>query len=133
MYQPVVPQPKRKVRVFTWVILAINALFLIWVIAGVASGSGHATDCGSLDQNTCDSASHVGTAIGVGIIVFLWAAADLILGVIWLVTRKRTPAVVYVQAPYPYLPPAAPHGYAQQPAWVNPGSAPLPGSAPESR
>jgi hypothetical protein len=97
---------KRKVRVFTWIILAINVLFLIWVIAGAASGSGHASNCGSLDQQTCDDAAHTGTAIGVAIIIVLWAAVDLILGIIWLVTRRREPTVVYVQqqAPPPQLP-----------------------------
>lgn len=107
------PQPKKKVRVFTWVILAINILFLIWIIAGIASSSGHATNCGTLDQSTCDSARDAGAAIGVGVIVFFWAAVDVILGVIWLVTRKREPQVVVVQqaGPMPYPGgPAMPQG-----------------------
>src|SRR4051812_14772967 len=35
------PQPvkKRKVRVFTWIILAINAIFAAWLIGGIASVS----------------------------------------------------------------------------------------------
>lgn len=91
-------QPKRrKTRIFTWVILAINALFLIWVIVGAASGAGNATNCGSLNQQTCNDAAHAGTAIGVGLVIFLWAAVDVILGIIWLVTRKREAPVVFVQ------------------------------------
>lgn len=88
---------KRKHRVFTWVILVINVLFLIWVITGVASGSGNATNCGGLSQQTCNDAAHTGTAIGVALIVVFWAIVDVILGVLWLVTRKREPTLVYVQ------------------------------------
>jgi hypothetical protein len=76
-------------RRFTWVILVINVLFLIWIIGGMASSSGPAHDCGSLDQQTCDSAKNVGTAIGVGLIVAFWAVVDVILGIIWLVTKPR--------------------------------------------
>ena len=95
---------KQKVRAFTWVILVINVLFLIWVIAGAASSSGDATNCGSLDQDTCNSAEDAGTAIGVFLIVMFWAAVDLILGIVWLVTRRREPAIVYVQQSPGYAP-----------------------------
>jgi hypothetical protein len=78
-----------KWRPFTWVILVINVLFLVWVIAGASTASGNATDCGVLSQQTCNSARNAGTAIGVGIIMFLWVFADVILGVLWLITRPR--------------------------------------------
>lgn len=51
-------------RFFTWVILAVNALFPIWIIAGLS---------GSADTS-----------------VALWAATDVILGVLWLITRRKT-------------------------------------------
>lgn len=96
------PEPKRKKRKFTWFILVVNALFLIWVISGAASAHGHATGCGTLSQADCDSAKDVGTSIGVFLIVAFWAFVDIILGIMWLVTRKRQPAIVYVQQqPYP--------------------------------
>lgn len=88
---------KPRVRIFTWIILAINILFLVWVIAGVASSSGDATGCGALDQKTCNDANDAGTAIGVFLIVIFWAAVDVILGIIWLVTRPRQ--VVYAPPP----------------------------------
>lgn len=85
-------QPKkRKIRIFTWIILAINVLFLVWAIAAGVSGSGNASNCGTLDQQTCNDAAHAGTAIGIGLLIFLCAAVDVILGIIWLVTRKREP------------------------------------------
>lgn len=79
-------------RPFTWIILVVNVLFLIWVIGGVAGSSGTPEGCGSLSNETCNEAEAVGTAIGVGLIIFFWALLDVILGVIWLVTRpKRRP------------------------------------------
>lgn len=76
-----------KRRPFTWVIVAINVLFLIWVIVGVGAAS-DPTDCGGLSQESCNAAAAAGTAIGVGIVVVLWAFVDVILGIVWLVTRK---------------------------------------------
>jgi hypothetical protein len=76
-------------RIFSYVIIAINVLFLVWVIGGAASGSGHASNCGGLDQQTCDSAAHAGTAIGVALIIVFWAVVDVILGVLWLITKPR--------------------------------------------
>lgn len=96
---------KPKKRIFTWVILVINALFLIWVIVGIASSSGNAKDCNGLDQATCNSATHAGTAIGVGLLIVFWAFVDIILGILWLVTRKKEPSIVYVQQA-PSAPPA---------------------------
>lgn len=66
-------------RIFTWVILAINAIFLVWIIGGVATR-----------PNPEDTASNVGTAIGAGLIIGLWVAADLILGILWLITKPKT-------------------------------------------
>ena len=80
-------------RVFTWIILAINLIFLIWIITGSASsGSTTAKSCaGETGQalQTCQDAGHIGTAIGVGLIIALWVAADVILGILWLVTRRK--------------------------------------------
>jgi hypothetical protein len=70
-----------------WVILGINALFVIWIVTGIASGG--STDCGTLSVKDCQTAQAVGTGIGVFVIVALWAFVDVILGVVYLVTRKR--------------------------------------------
>lgn len=90
--------PKQKKRVFTWVILAINALFLIWIIVAVATNKS-TSDCNGLDQQTCDNAKNAGTAIGVGLVIVFWAFVDIILGILWLVTRRRQPVIVYAQPP----------------------------------
>jgi hypothetical protein len=75
-------------RPFTWVILAINVLFLAWVIGGIAS-SAAGQDCGSLSVEACTAAGQIGTGIGVALIIGLWVAVDLILGLLWLITRPK--------------------------------------------
>ncbi len=74
-------------RIFTWIILIINVLFLIWIITGISS---RPSATAALDLKTCQAASDAGTGIGVFLIIFLWVAADIILGIIWLITRKKT-------------------------------------------
>ncbi len=78
-------KPKKKRRVFLWVFLAIQVLFLIWIIGGAASvDSG---DCGTLDQQTCDDATAVGAGIGIFLIIMLWAFVDIILGFSYLIYK----------------------------------------------
>lgn len=68
-----------QLRIFTWVILAINAVFLIWIIGGIATR-----------PDPDNAAANAGTAIGVGLVIGLWVAADVILGILWLITKPRT-------------------------------------------
>ncbi len=72
---------KKKRRIFLWVFLAVQVLFLVWIIAGIAGNSGTATGCEGLDQATCEDAQDVGTAIGVAGLIVFWAIVDIILGV----------------------------------------------------
>jgi hypothetical protein len=82
-------------RKFTWVLLIINALFLIWVISALAGGGSAVEDCSNLAKQAKDmcEAGNAGTAVGTGLGVFIivafWAFVDVILGVIWLVTNKK--------------------------------------------
>jgi hypothetical protein len=88
------PPVKKRKRVFMWVFLAIQVLFLIWVIAGAASGHHvSAADCAGLDTQTCQSAADAGTTIGVGLVIAFWAVVDVILGVTYAVVRlaRRQP------------------------------------------
>ena len=76
-------------RVLTWFILAVNVLFMVWIIAGV---NGTRKNCAGLtgpDLQACQAGTAVGAGIGVALIVFFWAAVDIILGIIWLVTNRR--------------------------------------------
>ncbi|UUU23789.1 OPT/YSL family transporter [Streptomyces sp. DSM 40750] len=84
------PRPKKRHRVFLWLFLAVQILFLIWVITGAASGSGTPEECQGRTGDAlklCEDASDVGTTIGVGLIIGLWAAVDVILGFSYVVYR----------------------------------------------
>jgi hypothetical protein len=86
-------------RPLTWLILAFNAVMLIWLIAGVSSASDSGKDCGA--QQVCQDANDVGTAIGAGLVIFLWAAGAVILGVIWLVTNSSRSTAREARRPPP--------------------------------
>jgi hypothetical protein len=75
-------------RFFTWVILAFNLIMLIWVVIGASTGK----SCKGLtgDALTNCQAGQIGTGIGVGLIILLWALGDIILGTMWLITKPRT-------------------------------------------
>ncbi len=65
------PPPRKRNRVFLWVFLAIQVIFLGWVIyAGV-----------SLPQS--------GPSNGLAIQIGLWVLTDLLLGVIYLICQLR--------------------------------------------
>jgi hypothetical protein len=100
-------------RPFTYVILAINALFLIWVIAGVRGAIGDVPDwCHMAGMAKHWAECEAGNALitsRIAIardIIFFSGFADIILGVVWLVTNDRykakkvaeaTPAVASAQ------------------------------------
>ncbi|MGW4892284.1 hypothetical protein ACWEQL_08450 [Kitasatospora sp. NPDC004240] len=77
--------------------MAVQALFVIWIIAGVNNASDSTSkDCSGLTGQalkTCQDAGSVGTAIGVGLVIGLWAAVDIILGITYLIYRlnRREP------------------------------------------
>lgn len=82
-----VPPTRKRRRIFLWFFLAIQALFLIWIIAGIGSASGDPSDCGSLSKETCNNAEAVGTGIGVVLVVGLWMVVDFLLGVGYAIYR----------------------------------------------
>jgi hypothetical protein len=96
-------QPRKKRRIFLWVFLAIQAIFLIWLITGLASkGSGpsvasqtasacsnggwqglfksHA-DCMKHYAVGLQDAGNVGKGLGAAIIIVFWMVVDVILGI----------------------------------------------------
>ncbi|MBK1786642.1 hypothetical protein [Prauserella cavernicola] len=86
--QPAPQNPQKRRHIFRWFFLVVQILFLVWIIAGVANTE----DCSGLvgqDLDACEAGTAVGTGIGVGLIIALWAAVDVILGITWLVFRKR--------------------------------------------
>ena len=88
MLVPQQPPRKRGLRPFSWVILVINAAFLVFSIVG-AQTKAAATNCGSLDAATCTSAGQVGKGIGIVLIIVIWLVVDFLLLILWLITRPR--------------------------------------------
>lgn len=83
---------KRGLRPFSWVILGINALVLLFVIVGANTSAVPTTGCGNLDAAGCQAAEQIGHGIGMAILIAGWVVLDLILLVCWVVTRPRDPS-----------------------------------------
>jgi hypothetical protein len=86
------PAPRKRRRIFRWVFLAVQLIFLAWIIGGSISASRDNSACKGLTGHSlqlCHDAGNAGTAIGVGLIIFLWLAVDAILAVTYLIFRKR--------------------------------------------
>jgi hypothetical protein len=109
--QPYQQAPHRRRRVFLWVFLAIQALFVIWIITAVATVHTGPTQAqlaqGCYDHNwyplfksqadcvqhyggALNAAGTAGKAIGVGLVIVFWMVVDVILGVSYGVYRLAT-------------------------------------------
>lgn len=75
-------------RKMTWFIVIVNALFLVWIITGVASVADECKGLSGDELEICEAGTAIGAGIGVTVILVLWVIVDLILGVLWLVTRS---------------------------------------------
>jgi hypothetical protein len=111
-YQPPRNPPRRKRRVFLWVFLGVQALFVIWLATGIAAHPAgptaaqqaaqqcanggwyplfkSAADCQVHYAHGLTEAGNAGTAIGVAVVVFLWTITDIILGISYGVYRVAT-------------------------------------------
>lgn len=78
---------KKKRHIFRWVFLGIQVLFLIWIIIAL-SATGPAC-APNLSVEACQAAQGDGTGIGVALHFGLWIAVDVILGITYLIFRKR--------------------------------------------
>ncbi len=67
-------------RPFTWLILVLNALMAAWFVSEFRTGP----DC--VDAGY-EALCQAGVGLGAAFIVLLWALGNVILGVLWLVTR----------------------------------------------
>ncbi|WP_406123748.1 hypothetical protein OHQ89_16260 [Streptomyces canus] len=83
------PETKKRRTIFPWVFLVVQVIFIVWIILGINS-AGDSNDCSGLTGDAlkvCRDAGDAGTAIGVGLVIGLWAAVDIILGISYLVFR----------------------------------------------
>jgi hypothetical protein len=106
------PTARRRHRVFWTIYLALQILFLVWIIVGVASQANTGAEAHTEAVNYCQSswsglypsygncvtdygnllnaASDAGKGIGAGLIIGLWVAADVIVGGSYIVYRLAT-------------------------------------------
>jgi hypothetical protein len=95
-------KPYRRHRVFLWFFLAVQAIFLIWLITGIHGNATtinpsvvaqchHQAASMGMTQAQCVSslggAAKTGTAIGAGLIVILWVIVDFLLAVTYGIYR----------------------------------------------
>ena len=95
-------KPYRRHRVFLWVFLALQAVFIIWLVVGIASTGGsinasvvaqchdQAASMG-MTQAQCVSflggAAKTGTTIGAAAIVIVWIVVDFLVGLTYGIYR----------------------------------------------
>ena len=75
-------------RKLTWFILIVQALFVVWIISAGGSASSNCDGLVGSDLDACQVGTAIGAGLGIGIIIFLWAFIDIILGLIWVVTNR---------------------------------------------
>jgi hypothetical protein len=74
-------------RLFLFLFWLFNILMLIWLIGGLASTGDSFASATSEAQK---AGAAIGTAIGMGLILAIWAAGALILGLIVAMTPGKT-------------------------------------------
>lgn len=83
------PTPRKRRHIFRWFFLAVQALFLVWIIAGVSNSADNCDGKVGDALDACQAGTAIGAGIGVGLIIGLWVAVDVILGITYLIFRKR--------------------------------------------
>ena len=73
-------KPRHRHRIFPWIFLAVQIVFLTWLIMGVNSAG---NECSPGYQGACDT----GMAIGAGLVIALWVAVDIILALTYLIFK----------------------------------------------
>jgi len=77
---------RKKRRIFLWVFLAIQALFILWLVVGIASSATGATAyCRThpsqyISYEACLDLHNTGTGIGAAAIVVFWVVVDILVG-----------------------------------------------------
>lgn len=76
-------------RPFTWVILAVQPAFAIWLVVAIAFIRSDATCPKDQVDEFCQAGKALGMTVVVLWIFFIWASVDVILGVSWVVTNDN--------------------------------------------
>jgi hypothetical protein len=82
-------------RKMTWVVIGWCALIVFWIVAaGVSAGNEAHKYCTEhetvfLTLKACEEARHVGTGIGVALILVIGFTGFVFFSLIWLMTRPK--------------------------------------------
>jgi hypothetical protein len=78
------PPPRKRHRVFWWVFVAIQIIFIIWIAAGAADSH---KDCAGLSAHACLSAADTAHGIAIVAQVVAWCVVDFLVGVPYVIYR----------------------------------------------
>jgi hypothetical protein len=85
---PQAPKPRKRRRLFMWVILAINLVFA-WIMFEILASASSCQGMTGDDLDACQAGEGIGKTALVLIVLFIWALVDIVLAVLFLVTRGR--------------------------------------------
>jgi hypothetical protein len=81
------PAPRRTHGLY-WVVVAVNVLFLAWMVFGVKSVA-DSTCTPAMAQLACDLAKASSKSVGTLMAGLLWVAVDVILAGVWLARNSH--------------------------------------------
>ncbi len=73
-------------KIVKWSFILFNALMLVWMVSGLAA-VGHSYN--SAGSSAEQAGTAIGGTIGAGLILFIWVAGDVILGLFVLLTKGK--------------------------------------------
>jgi hypothetical protein len=80
------PQRSPMGKIIKWMFILFNIGMLIWLIGGVSDASSHIDTIKNEDEK---AGAEIGTGIGALVIIFIWVAGDIILGMLTYFTRAK--------------------------------------------
>jgi hypothetical protein len=89
---------KRQRGFFGWLFLIVFIVFNLFMAYGFFAGlAGNASEYGRLTDDASRAGYAVGTSLGLGAILIVWVAGDMILGLFVLLTRGKKVIIERVQ------------------------------------
>ena len=73
-------------KLIKWTFIGFNLLMLFWMIAGVGGATKHVAEATTEAEK---AGGAIGTGLGAMMIIFIWVAGDVILGIFVLLTRAK--------------------------------------------
>lgn len=80
------PQRSTIGKIIKWTFIVFNILMLVWLIAGVGSAS---SDISQMQDEASRAGAEIGTGLGAMMIIFLWMAGAVVLGIMTYFSRAK--------------------------------------------